>query len=344
MTRNLIALLILCVSLFVLAPGCTGQTAAKPEDFYKDKTIEIIVSETPGNDHDLISRIIADYLRKDTGCNVIVTNRRGANGLDGINYVAQSKPDGLTLGTMVSLKFVTNKILEEPAATYELSDFAYIGGIDRITNYFMVAVGGPYQSLDALKTGKGLILAGSSPSGGVALAGLTMIKILNLDAKLVSGMGNESQRALAAKRGEVAGYASDIPASKASMSAGLVKPLFVIASKRDKIMPDVPALTELIDIKGQDLELVKSWGTSLCQSSITGISKNVPEDRVQYLGSLFKKWIQDDNFKNDIDRALGQKVGTYMTADEVKGSMDDLLKNATGYKSVFKELIEKYRK
>ena len=80
---------------------------------------------------DLIARIIASYLSEDTGATVVVTNREGAGGLEGMNYLYKSKPDGLTLGTTPSTKFVSNKVLNEPAAVYEIEKFSYIMSIGR---------------------------------------------------------------------------------------------------------------------------------------------------------------------------------------------------------------------
>lgn len=345
MTRKIITITGVLILTLALVVSCTpeAQPAATPADFYKGKTIDLVISASPGGSADLITRIMASYLGGDTEASVVVTNRDGAGGLDGMNYLYKGKPDGLTLGTVPAAKFVSNKALNEPAAVYDIGEFSYIMGIGRLQYYFFVSPEGPYQSVADLQAGKDLKIGGVSPAGNIALGGLTVIKILGLDGKVITGIKGESNRALAVKRGEVIGYCLNVVTTKASVEAGMVKPLFVLATERDPVMPDVPAITELVNLTGEDLALVKLWETAFVGSTIFTGSPGIPEDRLAFLRGLANKWAQDEGFREKINVVSGYEVQEYITGEEVVKAMLDMAAALDKFQVIFAELIEKYR-
>ena len=58
--------------------------------------IRIVVPYPPGGPLDVSARAIAEAVHDQLG-NVIVDNRPGAGGNRGVTYLAQQKPDGMTL-------------------------------------------------------------------------------------------------------------------------------------------------------------------------------------------------------------------------------------------------------
>jgi tripartite-type tricarboxylate transporter receptor subunit TctC len=338
-------LVMIVVALILVVTGVMAGCAPKapieaPADFYKGKTIELTSTATPGIATDLILRIIASHLSGDTGASTIVTTMMGAGGMEGMNYLYKAEPDGLTLGMTSSVKFVGNKVFDEPVAEYEIDKFSYIMSIGRRLTHFYVSPEGPYQSVVDLQTAKDLKLGATSPSGYISLADLTIIKLLGLDAKVITGFEGGAL-SLAVKRGEVTGYAVEF--SQANVEAGLIKPLFVLATERDPRMPDVPAITELVDLSGEDLELVKLWETALVNSSLFIAPPDIPEDRLVFLRDLANKWAQDEGFRQEIDAVSGEEVQAYMTGEELTKAMQDTAAVLAKFQAVFADLIEKYR-
>jgi tripartite-type tricarboxylate transporter receptor subunit TctC len=332
------------LATIVATVGCTPKTEpATPAEFYKDKTIEVVVPHEVGNMVDVTARIIVPYLSRDTGANVVVNNMEGASGLEGINYVYRSQPDGLTLGFTTPAKFVPNKVLDEPAAEYELEQFSYIMSIGCRLYYFMVSTDGPYQSAADLQAATDLKIGGGSPSGPISLGGLTAIKLLGLDAKVITGIRSEADRSLATKRGEIAGYFQTISAAKSSIDAGMIKPLFVLATKRDALMPDVPAVTELADLSDEDLALAKLWETVLVGSNVIFAPPGLPEDRLAFLRNSAENWAQDEAFCQEMNTVAGYEVQVYATGEEVSQSMLEMASSLDDFQAIFNELIELYR-
>lgn len=346
MAKNLVVIAVaLILAVTIVATSCTPEAELAPADFYQGKTIDFVITHSAGGSSDLVGRTIASYLGRDTGANVVVTNRRGAGGLEGMNYLYEAEPDGLTLGLTNATKFVTNKVLGEPAAEYEIEKFSYIMSAGCRSNHFFVSPEGPYQSVADLQAAQDLKIGGASPSGYVSLAGLTVVKWLGLDAKVITGFREESERALAVKRGEVAGYCMTISGAREYTEAGMIKPMFVMATERDALAPDVPAITELVDLSGEDLELVKLWETALVSSTLFAASPGIPEDRLEFLRDLANQWVQDDGFRGEINAVLGYEVQDqeYITGEEVTQSMLDTATALGKFQAIFLELVEKYR-
>ena len=125
----------------------------------------------------------------------------------------------------------------------------------------------------------------------------------------------------------------------------MIKPLFVLATERDPINPDVPAITELVDLSGQDLELVRLWETTLFSSSIFIAPPGTPEDRLEFLRDLADSWAHDEGFRQEIDTVYNYQVQDYeyITGEEVTRAMLDMVANVDDFQAIFTELIEKYR-
>lgn len=343
MTRNIAVItvmLILVCTVGVVSCTPKAETSATA-DFYKGKTIELVATASVGSSFDLILRIVASYLGRDAGATVVVSDRRGAGGMDGMNYLYESKPDGLTLGGVMSTKFVGNKIMGEPAARYDIEKFSYIMAIEREQTFLWVSPDGPYQSITAITAGKDLKLGATSPSGTISLADLTVIKLLGLDATVVTGFSGTQELASAVKRGELDGYALSI--NRSLMEAGMIKPMFVLATERNPLMPDVPAITELVSLSGEDLELVKLWERTLATSGLLMAPPGMPEDRLAFLRDLAQKWTQDEEFREAVDAVADEPVTTYITGEEVTKLMRDITAELSKYRETFAELIEKYR-
>lgn len=334
----------LILAVIIAATGCPPPAEeAPPADFYKGKTIDLTTTGSAGSFNDLSAHIIASYLGGDTGANVITTNKRGAGGLEGINYVYKAKPDGLTVGTVASVRFITNKVMDEPVAEYDLEKFSYIISIDRQPCCLFVSLEGAYQSVADLQAGQDLKFGALNPSGANSLGGLTLIKLLGLDARVITGFRSINELPLAVGRGEITGYCLSISNARASVEAGLVKPLFVMSTERAPLIPDVPAITELVNLSDQDLELVKLWEAALAASNLFIAPPEMPEDRLAFLRELADQWAQDEAFRQEINQAADYEVQIYLTGDEVTQEILGTVAKLGEFQAIFTELIEKYR-
>lgn len=95
---SLFLLILLCITMAV--PIASWPQTSIPENYYKGKSIEIIVPYPAGGGTDVFSRYLTPWLSKYIPGNpvILVRNMPGANTLIGTNYVYNiAKKDGLTM-------------------------------------------------------------------------------------------------------------------------------------------------------------------------------------------------------------------------------------------------------
>ena len=111
----------MCTALIFL-PGAAGAQ-------YPERVINLIVAYSPGGGTDLIARAIAPYIEKNLGggAKIAVVNRAGAGGEIGFAALANSAPDGYTIGFVNTPPLLTIPI--ERSAQFSWQRFDYLGNI-----------------------------------------------------------------------------------------------------------------------------------------------------------------------------------------------------------------------
>ena len=123
MSRTMLA----AIGLYVFAAfAATGASA----QFYKGKTITMIVNYPAGGPTDLEARMVAQHLPAHLPGNptVIVKNIGGAGGIIGSNELGQATPNGETMGFFTL--DVVSQIIGNPALKVPYSDFVFIAGVE----------------------------------------------------------------------------------------------------------------------------------------------------------------------------------------------------------------------
>ncbi len=86
--------------LYGLASVITLLGAGQAVAEYPERPVTLVIGYPAGGGTDIQSRALVPYLEKYLGTSVIVENREGAGGLIGATYIANSKPDGYTIGAL----------------------------------------------------------------------------------------------------------------------------------------------------------------------------------------------------------------------------------------------------
>ena len=102
-----------------------GIAAANAQG-YPAKTVRIIAPFAPGGTADTLGRIVAGKLTESLGQSFVVENRPGAGGLVGSEVVANSAPDGYTLGVSGVASHAIAPALAKKPPFDPLKDFTHI--------------------------------------------------------------------------------------------------------------------------------------------------------------------------------------------------------------------------
>jgi len=114
---------------------------------YPDRTVKIVVANTPGGPSDIVGRIVSAALQQSTGKTFIIENRGGAGGNLGIEYVAHSEPDGYTL-LLATNAFSVNYGLYNQLPYDPYKDFVAVSELASSPNTFVVKAESPAQTIE----------------------------------------------------------------------------------------------------------------------------------------------------------------------------------------------------
>jgi len=277
--------------------------AIAQDDFYRGKTVTIIIPIGPGGAYDAYARLITRHMGRHLPGNptMIARNMPGAGGVIASNYVYNSAPrDGTTL-TIITSSFANEQIAANPQIKYDAQKFLAIGRLLDTTSVLFFWHQSPIKTLQDLLT-KPATVAISSIHEVPAYRLRAMNRFLGSQIKLIPGYPAARDYVLAAERGETDGGTSTFVGLSQLFSAHLKEKKLVIpvqfAVNRSADMPDVPTVIEL----AKDSE-VKQIFTQLVSNDEIGRSvfttPNVPAARLAVLRSAFQAMLNDAEFRAD---------------------------------------------
>lgn len=113
-------------SLFIATLAILPLLAAVPAVAeYPKRPVNFIVPWPPGDLEDIITRIIAEEMHKQTGTPASVINKPGGGGIVGALDVARARPDGQSIGSFVADILTTH--IHSGNAPYDQNTFEPVG-------------------------------------------------------------------------------------------------------------------------------------------------------------------------------------------------------------------------
>lgn len=317
----------------VLVPQTAPQAAEA--DFFKGKTVTYIVATGAGGGFDFYGRLVAKFMQQNLpGSTFIVRNMPGAGHIVGLNYIYNSKPNGLTLGTFNTGMFL-NQILEKKGIKFDMTKMNYLGKLASSYQILMISDKQPYRSIAALrKSGKVLKMATGGPGSGRWMYSKIAEHALGIKFRLIPGYDGPDAT-LAIMRGEIDIMTGSIESNQQTVQQGRGHFIAIFAPKREKAYPNMPTVRELTsDADSRALaRIVEAIGGAW---RITGVPPGLPKGRLAVMRAAYKKGVLDPAFEKavkaahrDIDPAFGADVDKIVReAATVTPKVANLLKEA----------------
>ena len=117
------------IILLAFALATTSLFAADSDNFYRGKTVRIIVGLAAGGGYDLYARTLARHMGKHIPGNpaIVVENMTGAGSIIAANYLYKvARPDGLTIGHYLG-GIALQQLLGKSGIEFDALKFRYIG-------------------------------------------------------------------------------------------------------------------------------------------------------------------------------------------------------------------------
>lgn len=223
-----------------------GVSVAAAAQSYPVKPVRLIVGFSPAGPNDIIARALGQKMGEQSGYQIVVENRAGANTAIATELVARAAPDGHTL-MFVSPGHATNpslmKLNFDP-----IRDFAFVTQVADTQNLVVVHPSLPVHNIKELiafaKSRPGQVNYGSSGVGstshlsGELLQIMTGVKIVHIPYK---GAGPALVELLA---GQHVLYFANVAGVIAYVRSKRMRGIAVTGEKRSPAAPDIPTAVE----------------------------------------------------------------------------------------------------
>lgn len=325
MKRALLSTLFRALAVHAALIGAANAQSAA--DFYRGKTVRMIIGIEPGTAYDLYARLTARYLAKHLPGNPIVIpqNMAGAGSLNAYNYLFNAAPrDGTALGT--GHRFVPlMPLLGLPGAQFDGRKFTYIGSANREIDVCVIRSDSGVASIEDWR--KTEIIVGTTGAGAELTTFYGSIAgMLGAKMRIVTGYRSQNDLYLAIERGEIQGrcggsYLNLVSEHGHWLREKLVNVVMQIGLGKDRALPQTPLIADLVTDAGdrRALQLMLS-PNEMGRPYIA--PPDVPAERAAALRDAFDKAMKDPDLLEEAKKQL-------LDIDPVTGPrMSELVANA----------------
>jgi len=296
-------------------------------DFYKGKSVTLVVSSSPGGGYDIMARMIAKYLGRHIPGNprIVVSNMPGAGGIVAMNYFYRNAPkDGTFIGGMQN-NTPFEPLLGTKEAQYDATKFNWLGSPSVEVGLIAVWRTAPVNSIADLRRRE--ITVGSSGANSTPSFYARLInETLGTKMKIVVGYPGQNEAYLAMERGEVDGFPSlfysTLNATKPNWrSEKNIKLILQYGLEKEPAIPDVPSALDLV-ADPEDRLLLQAGLAEITLGRPYLMPPNVPADRVAAMRRALEDTFKDAAFLADSKRmALG--VNTPRTGAQIQKLIEE---------------------
>jgi tripartite-type tricarboxylate transporter receptor subunit TctC len=331
--REFVALLGGAAARALAAPAVVAAASGAAE-FYRGKTLRILVGSPPGGGYDIYARLVAPALAEKIGAEVLVENKSGNGGLAAMATLLVRPADGLTIMNGSAEASILSQMLDRPGVTWDVTKLQWLAKLASAPKLWFASKTARYPTVaDARNAGR-LTWAATGPADDISDVEAIVSYVLGLKSKIISGYRGSGDMSLAVISNEV--DCGLLSADSALPHIDSIKPLALFGAKRWRHLPDVPMLSEV----GQ-LPADKTWIVELreqigdAQRAMVA-APDVPADRVEFLRGAFAEVLTDPKVIEDGART--NREIEYMSGGDLQRLVTDLMKAAGPRLSEFKKI------
>lgn len=176
-------------------------------DFYRGKTVRVIVGFSSGGGYDQYARIVARHMGKHTpgAPTFIVQNMPGAASFKSIVYLEQGAPqDGTVIATFNAGLISQSLTMPEKVKT-DFRRFAWIGNISEDFRVCFTWGAKNLKTFDQVKAAKEIVFGTTGVGTSAYIEGRMLDEIFGVRLKQVQGYPGSNDKRMAIERGELDG-------------------------------------------------------------------------------------------------------------------------------------------
>ena len=325
--------------------GTSGAALAQQDvaDFYRGKTVRIVVGVGVGSGYDINARAIARHLANHIPGNptVIVQNQPGAGSLTMTNALYNTGPfDGTVIGASFN-GMPTTPLLQPTGVRFDPVKLLWVGSSNREAQVTYLWHTAPVDKFEDIRT-KEIVVGAQAPGTTQYDYPMLVNHLFGFKFKVITGYESTPKIHLAMESGEVQGNGASNWSTLKALNASWIaeKKIKIIAQWALRKHPDLTDVPMVLDLAKNDSDR-QALLLALARLEFGRpffLPPNVPADRVAALRLAFDATMKDKEFladaeklKLDIDPLSGEEVAALVeqvartspdTAARVRAAME----------------------
>lgn len=248
--RAVAAVLLLATS--AIAPAAADEIS----DFYKGKSVNIVVGHEPATGFDVYARVLARHLGRHIPGNptIVVQNMTGASGITAANWLYNVAPkDGTVMATFVhTVPF--EPLMGNTSARFEAAKFAWIGNMEESVAVCGISKGAGINKFEDMLT-KETIWGATGATGPLVKSAAAVKNLFGAKMKIVSGYKGSASVKIAITRNEVNGICGLPMSTIASAWADIYKsgefvPVLQLSGRKQAELKGIPHVDDYAKSEG----------------------------------------------------------------------------------------------
>jgi tripartite-type tricarboxylate transporter receptor subunit TctC len=311
------------------------SVAADPiADFYRGKTVRLLVGGAAGGGYDAVSRLLAKHIVRHIPGNpaVLVENMGGAGSLILMNYINnKTLHDGTVMAMPTTNVLFESKLRLMAAASgnvaFDIKDVSWVGTPAREPQVLFAWHDTPFHTLADLQTHKMVVGAISAGTDTYILPSL-MKQLLGTKTEIIAGYKGSSEILAAMERREVDAHVALLANITVGNSAYLkdkkIRIVLQFGRERSPELPDVPTAAEWANSEAEE-QLLQFYGIKYDMSYPVLLPAGVPSERVEAMRDAFDATMADPLYRDDARQAgLGISPLSGHAMNDLMKAIDDI--------------------
>ncbi len=330
MTGKIRSLAVFAIGTAVALPAGSA-CAQSPAEFYKGKSISILVGSSPGGGYATYAGVLErHYSRHIPGNpNIIAKSMPGAGSLKATSVIYNKSPKDGTEMAAIFMGAVVEPLIGDQGKTFDANKLVYVGSLNRETSICISWHASGIKSFEELFQ-KEMVVGASGWTSSIRQYPTVLKNLLGAKFRVISGYEGSSEARLAMEKGETQGICGLQWSSFATSHADWIKEkkVNILLQMAPDSHPDldklgVPNVWKYVKTPDQERALRVIF-TQLKFGRPYILPPGVPADRVKALRDAFMATAKDPAFLADAEKA---KIGIdAVSGDEVQKLVADVYK------------------
>lgn len=286
----------IAVAACAIAASAPAAALAQADEFYRGKSITIVVGYSAGGGYDQYARLLARHYGRYIPGNpsIVVQNLPGAASLTAVRYLNAAAPRDGTVFTMFDPGLILESLSTPDRIAVKFSDYHWLGAMSREVTlcYAWHATG--IKSWDDMMNRKEFLVGLTAKGSAVYANGAVLRKMFNAPIRQIAGYPGSNEQRLAVERGELEGACASWSAIPQDW---IVNRKITVVARFGPLQPDdmprAPYVNDLAKTKDDRdvLDILNAPG-QLGRPFIA--AREVPRDRIRVLTDALAKTLKDE--------------------------------------------------